>query len=155
MIEDSREVPHFGTCYLFSVTCKSCKYHKADIEAKEEKSPCKLEFETEKKEDLNTMIVKSAQAKVKIPTLRMSVGPNVASNGYITTIEGLLNRFKKIIEQERDNSDDPKIRKKAKNLLKKLWKIECGDEKVKIVIEDKTGNSTIVSDKVKVTKLRK
>ena len=149
LIEDERDIPYFGKCYLFSVTCSSCKYHQADVESEEKKDPIKIEFETESKEDLNVRIVKSSHAKVKIPTLRMSMDPGVGSNGFITNVEGLLNRFKKIIEQQRDSADDPKIRKKAKNLLKKIWKIECGDEKLKIVIEDKTGNSAIISEKTK------
>ena len=149
MIEDYRDLPFFGKCYLFSVSCSNCKYHRADIEAEEKKDPCKLEFETESKKDLDIRIVKSSHAKVKIPTLRMSVEPGPTSNGYISNIEGLLSRFKKRIKQQKDNAEDPKIRKKAKNLLKKLWKIECGEEKVKIIIEDPTGNSAIISERTK------
>ena len=40
-------------------------------------------------------------------------------------------------------------------LLKKLWKIELGEEKVKIVIEDPSGNSGIISEKAVVSRLKK
>ena len=46
------------------------------------------------------------------------------------------------------------MRKKAKNLLKKLWKVECGDEQLKIVIEDPSGNSAIVSERAVVSKMK-
>ena len=39
-------------------------------------------------------------------------------------------------------------------MLKKLWKVECGDEKLKIIIEDPSGNSAIISEKAKVEKLK-
>ena len=56
-------------------------------------------------------------------------------------------RYKKQIEIIRDESDDIADRKKAKNHLKKLTKIFWGQEKCKIVLTDKTGNSAIISDK--------
>ncbi len=154
MIENEHEIPYFGKCFIFSVNCGCCGYHQADVEAVDNKEPCKIEFEIQKSDDLKVRIVKSSQATVKIPSLRMSVEPAVASNGYVTNVEGILNRFKKILEQQRDNAEDPKIRKKAKNLLKRMRKIESGDEKVKMVIEDPTGNSAIISEKAVVSKLK-
>ena len=47
------------------------------------------------------------------------------------------------------------MKKAAKNLLKKIWKVECGEQEMKVVIEDPTGNSAIISDKAIVTKLKK
>ena len=45
LAERETEVPYFGKVYLFSMTCSSCKYHKADVEAVERKEPCKYTFE--------------------------------------------------------------------------------------------------------------
>ena len=155
MIEQEYEIPFFGKCFIFSVNCAKCGYHQADVEAVDEKEPCKIEFEvTNPKEDFKIRVVKSSQATVKIPSLKMSVEPAVASNGYVTNIEGIFNRFKKILESERENSEEDDVKKKAKNLLKKMWKIECGDEKMKIIIEDPSGNSAIISDKVLISKLK-
>ena len=77
------------------------------------------------------------------------------SEGFVSNIEGILQRFKKILEAERDAADDEDVRKKAKNLLKKLWKVECGDEELKVIIEDPSGNSAIISDKAVITSLKK
>ena len=154
LMEDEQDIPYFGKCYIFSMSCSSCKYLKSDLEAQEMKDPVKIEFTVEKKDDFNVRVVKSSQATIKIPTLRMSVEPGVASNGYVSNIEGLVNRFKTILEQQRDSAEDATARKKAKNLLKKLWKVECGDETLKVVIEDPTGNSAIISEKAIITKLK-
>ena len=43
----------------------------------------------------------------------------------------------------------------SKNLLKKLWKVENGEQELKIVIEDPSGNSAIISEKAEVSKLKK
>ena len=43
--------------------------------------------------------------------------------------------------------EEEESKTKAKNLLKKITKIVWGQEKQKIIIEDPTGNSAIISDK--------
>ena len=153
LTEQSYKIPHFGKCFLMVMNCNSCKYHSSDIQSEETHPPAKITFEVTKKEDMNVRVIKSAQADVKIPQLKMSMtsGPN--SIGFLTNVEGLLKRFKNIIESQRDNAEDSTIRKKAKNLLKKLWKVELGEMKLKIIIEDSTGNSAILSDKATIKKL--
>lgn len=154
LLEDEQDLPYFGKIFIFSMSCSSCKLKQSDLEFAEKKEPCKLTFTIENKKDLNIRVVKSANATIKIPQLKMSVTPGIASEGYISNIEGLLQRFKKILEDQRDSAEDPTIRKKAKNLLKKLWKVETGDEKLKIIIEDPSGNSAIISEKTEIKKLK-
>jgi zinc finger protein len=154
LMQDEKDIPYFGKVFVFSMQCSNCKYSKSDLEAAEVKEPCKLTFTVESEDDLKVRVVKSSSASIKVTGLKMNVRPGPASNGFVSNIEGLLDTFKKVIENARDNSDDPKERKSAKNLLKKLWKVKCGDVSVKIVIEDPTGNSGIISDKTLVEKLK-
>ena len=153
LMEEEMEVPYFGKCYLFSMSCSSCKFHKADVEAEERKDPIKYTFDIESEKDMNIRIVKSSEATVKIPHM-ISMEPGTGSDGFITNIEGLLNRFKKIIEDLRDTEEDPSAKKKAKNMLKKLTKAMWGQEKLKIIIEDPSGNSAIIDEKAVKTKLK-
>ena len=153
LTEEDYDIPHFGKCFLMTMHCDSCHYHTSDVESEENKGPIKITFEVEKEEDMRVRVIKSSEAAVKIPQMHMSMEPGTASTGFLSNIEGLLNRFKKIIESERDNAEDQSVRKKAKNLLKKLWKVEIGEEKLKIIIEDPSGNSAIVSDRAETKKL--
>jgi len=155
LIEEEKDIPYFGKCYLMTMSCDNCKYHKFDIESVERKDPVKYEFIVKDKKDLNVRVVKSAEATIKIPTLRMDVRPGIGSIAYISNIEGVIRRFKKIIEDQRDSAEDDSVKKHAKNLLKKLWKVENGEEELKIIIEDPSGNSAIISDKAEVSKLKK
>lgn len=150
LTEDEKEIPYFGKCFLFSMSCSNCKYHKADIEAAERKGYKKYIFTIENKQDLNVRVVKSSEATIKIPQLKVSMTPGPASMGYITNTEGILSRFKHIIEQEKELAEDLETKKKAKNLLKKIWKVENGDLKLKIILEDPSGNSAIISEKATV-----
>ena len=146
LTERETEVPYFGKVYLFSMTCDNCKYHKADIEATEQKDPAKYEFEISSEEDMNIRVVKSSEATVKLPHIA-TISPGPAAQGYVTNIEGILNRVKHQIEVAKEAEEDEEDRKKAKNLLKKLLNIAWGKEKQKLIIEDPSGNSAIISDK--------
>jgi len=154
LIEEEKDIPYFGKCYLMTMNCDNCKYYKFDIESAERKDPVRYTFTIKDKKDMSVRVVKGSEATVKIPSLKMSVEPGIGSIAYISNIEGVLRRFKKIIEDQRDNVEDDDVKKHAKNLLKKLWKVENGEEELKIIIEDPSGNSAIISDKAEVSKLK-
>jgi zinc finger protein len=151
-MEEEREIPYFGKAYLFSMSCSNCKFHKADVETEQKQDPCKYTIDIESEKDMQIRVVKSGNATVKIPHM-ISMEPGESSSGFISNIEGVLNRFKVIIEGMRDNEEDPSLKKKAKNMLKKLNKAMWGQEKLKLIIEDPSGNSAIISDKAKKSKL--
>lgn len=156
LVEEEREIPHFGLVYLFSMTCESpdCGFHKSDLESAETKKPTSQTIEIDSEDDMNIRVVKSASATVKIPRM-ITMESSETSDGFITNVEGLLNRFKAILESVRDNSDDNDEIKKAKNHLKKLQRAIWGQEKLTIIIEDSTGTSAIISDKTVVKPFKK
>jgi zinc finger protein len=152
MSEAETEVPYFGKLFLFSMNCSSCGFRKADVEAAEQKQAVKWTFEMQSKEDLGVRIVKSGEATLKIPHVG-SIEPGPASEGYVTNVEGILNRIKEQVEHLRDSAEEDEDRTKAKNLLKKIMRILWGEESIKITIEDPSGNSAIISDKAVKGKL--
>jgi len=155
LTQDEKEIPYFGKVLVFSMTCSSCNYHIADIEAIEDKEPVRYTFETSSAKDMDVRIIKSSKATIKIPQLRMKVEPGPASQGYITNVEGVISRFEKIVDEQKDSAEEKSERKSAKNLLKKIRKVKLGDIQIKIIVEDPSGNSAIISPKAKIEKLRK
>jgi len=153
LMEEGMEIPYFGKCFLFSMTCSNCKFHKADIEAAEKKEPVKFTFDVTSEKDMNIRIVRSSEATIKIPHM-ISIEPGPSAEGFITNVEGLLNRIKVQIETMRDSEEDEELKKKAKNMLKKLTRAMWGQETLKIIIEDPSGNSAIISDKAVKSKLK-
>ena len=154
LMEREDEIPYFGKCFIFAMNCSSCKFHKADIEGAEQREPVKVSIEVSGEKDAAIRVVKSSQAVVKIPRI-MTIEPGVAGNGYVTNIEGLLNRVKNILESAKAEAEDPAAQKKAKNMIKKITRTLWGSEKLKIIIEDPSGNSAIISDKAVDEKLKK
>ena len=151
--EEEVEIPFFGRVFVLSMDCTGCGYRKADVEPAEQKEPCKYTLEVSSDADLNIKIIKSAEATVKIPhVITIESGP--ASEGYITNVEGLLEKVKAMIQSAADaEEDDPAAKNKGKNLIKKLNKVLVGREVLKIIIEDSSGHSAIISDKAQKSKI--
>ena len=143
--EEAVEVPYFGLTHVFSMKCGSCDYHVADLETEEQRGPVKQTFKVESDADLNARVVKSASATVKIPRM-VTIQGGPESSGYISNVEGLLVRFRGVLEELRDD-DDKAVAKKAKNHLKKLNKVIAGHDTLTITLEDPSGNSAIISEK--------
>ena len=152
LTEAETEVPYFGKLFVFSMNCENCKYHKSDVEAADQKEPCKYVFEVSSKEDLQVRVIRSSEGMVKFERIG-SIEPGSSAEGYVTNIEGLIQRIKEQIEKIRDLEEDEDTKKKAKNLIKKLQNVLWGEETLKITIEDPSGNSAIISEKAKRTKL--
>lgn len=144
--EVTREIPYFGMSYIFSMDCSDCDYHMADVELEGSGKPVKHTLEIEDEKDLSIRIIKSSTATIKIPRF-IEITPGPMSNGYVTNVEGILNRVKNMIESQKDD-EDKAIRTKAKNQLKKIQRVIWGREKLTLILIDPNGNSAIVSDKV-------
>jgi zinc finger protein len=144
-----REVPYFGNLLIYSMDCENseCNYHKADVEFDEQKAFIKLTIEISSEDDMKIRVIKSSNATIKIPHIG-NIEPGETSNGYVTNIEGILNRMKKNIEILRDAAEDESEKKKAKNMLKKLNRVIMGQEKLTMTLIDPSGNSAIISEKL-------
>ena len=154
LMDTKKEIPYFGVCFLFSMDCSNCGYHKADIESEQEREPSKFTFEISDEKDMSIRVVKSSFATIRLPHIG-DISPGPSSNGYVTNIEGILNRMVKQLETIRDNEEEEEeTRKKSKNMIKKLHRVIWGQEKQKIIIEDPTGNSAIISEKAEKEKLK-
>mgnify|MGYP006281324269 CR=1 FL=1 len=151
--EEEVNIPEFGIVFSFGMDCSECGFSKHDVEAEEPQGPLKYSFNVESEEDLKANIIKSAEAKVNIPYIT-SMEPGPSAQGFITTIEELLQKVKQNLEDIKENSEDSDEKKKTWKLIKKINRVLWGDEKVKVIIEDPAGNSAIVSQKANKTKLK-
>jgi len=149
--EQEMDIPYFGKVFLFVMHCSNCKFHKSDVECAESKGPAKYTLDVTSEEDMKIRVVKSSEGTVKIPRIG-SIEPGAAANGYVTNVEGVLVRIKDQIEKLKDDEDE-EVKDKARALIKKLNRIMFGQEPVKIIIEDPTGNSAIISEKAVKSKM--
>ncbi len=148
------EVPFLGRIFIFGMNCASCKFRKSDIECDKQQEPSKWTFEVSSVKDMSVRVVRSAEGTLIIKGIG-SLSPGAESEGFISNIEGVLERFKGVIEQAQRDSDDIEEKAKADKLLKTIESVREGKEKVMITLEDPSGNSAIVSEKAVRSALRK
>ncbi len=150
-VYEEKDIPYFGKILLNTFICE-CSYRHADFFTMEEHEPAKFEFKIKTAEDLNVKVVRSSSCLVKIPELGIEISPSVDLEGYITNTEGILIRCEDILTDLLKNLKGAK-KKKAEALLKKLKKAREGKFKLTIILEDKSGNSAILSPKAKKRKI--
>lgn len=145
-----------GPIACFSIKCNACGFKNSDLEFLEPGPAAEYSIDIETKEDLNIRVIKSGECEIKIPSFRISVDSTMSSEGFISNIEGVLNRFKHQIEFLREDLDlEKEKRKKLKNILNGIEEVFNGEKKITVKLIDKSGNSAIISDKVQVKKLKK
>lgn len=151
--EEEVDIPHFGKTFVFGMYCNACGYRKQDLEPAEQKPACEYTIEIDSEDDMSIKVVKASTGTLKIPRI-ITMESGEGSEGFITNIEGLIERVKKAIQSAAESEEDDKAaKKKAKNMIKKLNNVILGREKLKISISDPNGNSAIISDKVVKKKL--
>jgi zinc finger protein len=155
LMQDELDIPFFGKVFLFGMQCDSCGFKKSDLEAAEMKDPCKYEIEITEKDDLNIRVVKSSHATVKWPDFKITIEPGVSAQGFVANIERMLNDIQKVLEFNKETEEDKPKKKRMRKMIDKILDIKDGKEKAKLIIEDPTGNSAIISDKATKSALKK
>ncbi|MDP3622768.1 MAG: ZPR1 zinc finger domain-containing protein, partial [Methanobacteriaceae archaeon] len=143
VISRTEEIPYFGEIMESVVLCESCGYRHADIICLDQKDPVRYSIEV-KKDSMNARVVKSQSATLSVPELGLKVEPGPKSLGYVSNVEGVIERFQGAVKTALNLfDDDEESQKNAKLILKNLEKVRSGDKIVEIVLEDPFGQSFI------------
>lgn len=138
-------IPYFGDILETAVLCKECGYQSSDSISLSQNDPMRFILEIDESK-LNTRVAKSQTATLTIPDLGLKVEPGPKSQGYVSNVEGILNRFESAIVRaltlEGENIDKT-VEENALNLIEKLASIKMGELSTKLVLEDPFGNSVI------------
>jgi zinc finger protein len=98
-------------------------------------------------EDMTVRVVRSSSGTIRIPELGIAIEPGVASEAFVSNIEGILVRIERVLDQlGRDAEDDAELAK-VMALQERLGDLRVGKGgPVTVVIEDPFGNSAILGD---------
>lgn len=127
------------------MTCKKCGYRTVDVFPVKQMPPNRQELRVTGRKDLDVRVVKSSKATVRIPEFGIEIAPGPASQGYITNIEGVLDRIEDVlidtVKWKRPGASQmlERIREARKNV----------PEPFTLVVEDSTGSSLVISPKTK------
>ena len=150
------EDPYAGPIAIFTINCQACGFKNSDLEFIEPGQPAEYSVDIDSPEDLSIRVIKSGGCEIKIPNFRISVDSTMGNEGFVSNIEGVLQRFRDQVEFLKQDSDlEKEQRKKLKNLLKSIDQVFRGEKKITLKLKDDSGNSAIISDKAKLKKLSK
>jgi zinc finger protein len=142
------DIPYFGETIESLIYCTSCGFKHSDVMHTEEREPARYEFEISSADDMTVRVVRSSTGVIEIPTLGVSISPGPSSQGFISNIEGVLNRVADAILAAM--TDAPEDRRKAgEEKLRMIEEIKEGKRKATIVIWDERGLSAIVHPKAR------
>lgn len=146
------EIPHFGKVLETTIICESCGFKHNDIINLEQHDPAKYTIEINK-DNLSVRVVRSQSATVSIPEVGVKVEPGPKSEGFVTNVEGIVERFKDAAKKALNLFSDEESQKNAKIALEKLENLIEGKQTATLIILDPFGQSNIVSDSVKIEEI--
>jgi|TARA_B100000965_G_scaffold224423_1_gene187844 zinc finger protein len=147
MIAHTSEIPYFGEHTQLTILCPSCGWKHTDFIPAEGKKPGAWSLEIDSSEMLSVRIVRSSSCTIRIEKLGLEVDPGGATTGYVSNIEGVLNRFEGAIQlmyRQSIASKEQEIVKKCELLLKKIDLVKSGDLVVEMTLLDPMGHSQIL-----------
>ena len=136
-------IPYFGDIMLFTVSCPSCGYHSSDVMLLSgDKNRKRHEILVSTTEDLNITVVRSSYGRIEIPELGVSVEPR-RGESFITTVEGVLTRVERVVKML-SREEEGARKERAERILRRIEDIKAGKAKMRLIIDDPTGNSAII-----------
>ena len=149
LIVHSSEIPYFGEHTEMTLACDSCGWRHTDFIPAEGRKASAWSMNISERDHLNTRVVRSSSCTVRIVELGLEVEPGDNATGYISNIEGVLNRFEDAIgiilrsailegEEEIDTVEA------CQELISKLNLIKNGEDIAEILLLDPMGHSQIL-----------
>ncbi len=165
MIAHSTQIAYFGEHTQITLTCDNCGLRQTDFIPAEGKIPgvWTLELLTiddpSSLERINARVVRGSNCTIEIPELELAVYPGTHSSGYVSNVEGVLNRFKDAINITKNQftSEESEDIKKCGDLLDTLNSIiNCTNNiGFTLIFSDPMGHSKILHDEAKFRELTK
>ncbi|EHR78218.1 hypothetical protein OCC_04168 [Thermococcus litoralis DSM 5473] len=152
------EIPYFGKVMESTIICEKCGYRNADVMILEEKEPKLYSIKVEEEKDLFTRVVRSKSGTIELEEIGVKIEPGPASQGFVTNIEGVLERTRETLLMTRNfktQENDEESVKKIDELLSYIEEVKEGKKPLTVKIMDPFGNSALIGEKVKSRLLTK
>jgi zinc finger protein len=138
------EVDHFGAVLLSVAVCQRCGYRHSDVIALSNREPIALTAKIGSLDDLNMRVIKSGTATISIPEFGAKIIPGPYSEGYISNVEGLLEKIEDALTFMLSTAKGERL-KRGERMLKKMRMARDAKPRFTLMIKDPLGNSAIVS----------
>ena len=154
MLTFNSEIPYFGEHVQITVLCESCGWKHTDFIPSEGSKPGFWTLTVDSPEKISARVVRSSACTIRIPQLDLEVSPGGSSSGYITNIEGVLNRFSETVKSIIRSSDDSEGSVEvARGILNDLSRVIEGSNSIDLVLLDPQGRSQIIHEEARCREL--
>ena len=147
MLAHTSEIPYFGEHTQITMSCSMCGWRVTDFIPAEGKKPGSWKLKIEDNTHLDARVVRSSSCTVRISELGLEVSPGSSSTGYISNVEGVLERFCDAIgtiRRQADSEGDTEILEKCDDLLGRIERVKTAQEAVTLELLDPIGHSQIL-----------
>lgn len=140
------KIPFFKEVVLMSFKCEFCGYENNEIQSASEiqKKGIRIELEVKNPIDLNRRVVRSDYTYVKIPEVELEI-PSQTQKGEITTVEGIIDRTVRGLNQDQDKrrSEHPEAAASIDAFIERLNALKELKTPFNLIVEDISGNSFV------------
>jgi len=147
------EIPYFSEILIISALCPSCGYRLADTQILRNSEPTRWELGIGTPDDMMIRVIRSTNGTITIPELGVRIDPGPACEGFISNVEGVLDRIGNVLKNLLSWAETDDERERICCLQESLAKVKEGKLAVTLVIEDLSGNSAIIADRAKICRI--
>jgi len=146
MLAMNSEIPYFGEHTQITVLCSSCGWKHTDFIPSDGERPGYSSLEINEVEKTMARVVRSSSCTIRITELDLEVSPGGSSSGYVTNVEGVLNRFVNAIETIIRGDVDCEDSAIASSILERIGLVKSGKSSVMLELFDPRGRSQIIHE---------
>lgn len=141
------DLPYMGPSLETLLRCHRCGYRHTDFVLTEHKEPTRWSLRIQHAADMSARVVRSGSGTLRIPELGILIEPGIASEAFVSNVEGVLARVERVLGQLLRDSHGPEERARIVELQATLAAMRDGTaEPVTLVLDDPFGNSCIVAE---------
>ncbi len=91
------EIPYFGEHTQVTLLCDKCGWRQTDFIPADGKKPGACSLVISHPDHLSVRIVRSSSCTISIPELDLEVSPGNDGAGYVSNVEGIIQRFEEVV----------------------------------------------------------
>jgi zinc finger protein len=156
MLAHTEEIAYFGEHTQITLTCPGCGWRQTDFIPAEAREGSCQSYLIDSIEDLKVRVIRGSAGTVRLLELDLEARPGSHSTGYVSNIEGVLNRFQDVIDmvgrQAAIEANEETITELAQ-LTQAMIEIRGGKREATLQFLDPHGHSMILTENVQTRPL--
>lgn len=141
------DLPFLGKSLETMLRCAACGYRHTDFILTTASEPIRVKYVVKTADDMMVRVVRSSSGTIRIPELGVTVEPGVASEAFVSNVEGIFVRIERVLDQLERDAEDKERLARVHALQERLGDLREGQGgEITLIIEDPFGNSRILAD---------